>query len=239
MKKRKVGRMPVFGNLDISAVGQVDELLSYFVREAPCVLSETIETKLQLAKGSVGELLGVAWKENMINIDNLSPGEVVDVQQPDFIIVKVDDRCIAIKGGSATLKLNSKRKITYLQHGCQLLFAITYHKTQGATMDALILSICPYAGLSKKILPLSITSLYVGASRVHNMNELRVLPLTPKAAEKLKKLRRDPLLAQFFNNFDDNGCWKPDGFKKYQKDLFLKANMDLGLVDTLEDLTKK
>ena len=75
------------------------------------------------------------------------------MQQPDFIIVRIDNRSIAIKGGSARMKLNRERKITYLQHGCDLLFAITYHKTQGATMDALIMSISPYAGLSKKILP--------------------------------------------------------------------------------------
>ena len=118
------------------------------------------------------------------------------------------------------MELNKERAITYLQHGCDLLFAITYHKTQGATMDALIMSICPYAGLSKKILPLSITSLYVGASRVHKMNELRVLPLTVDAIQILKKLRRDPLLAQFFNNYDSNGCWKHYGFNEYQETIF-------------------
>ena len=64
-------------------------------------------------------------------------------------------------------------------------------------MDAIILSISPYAGLSKKILPLSITSLNVGANRVHNMNELRILPLIAEAAERLKKLRRDPSWLSF------------------------------------------
>ena len=136
------------------------------------------------------------------------------------------------------MKVNKTRKITYLHHVCDLLFAITYHKTQGATMNALIMSICPHVGLSKKILPLSITSLYVGASRVHKMNELRVLPLTADAIQHLKKLRRDPLLAQFFNNYDSNGCWKHDGFKHYQETLFREAKLDLGLVDQLEDLTK-
>ena len=105
-------------------------------------------------------------------------------------------------------------------------------------MDALVLSICPYAGLSKKILPLSITSLYVGASRVHKMKELRVLPLTANAIGGIKKLRRDPLLAQFFNNYDSNGCWKQDGFKEYQEIIFRESKLDLGLVDNLEDLIK-
>ena len=75
------------------------------------------------------------------------------------------------------MKVNKESSITYLQHGCDLLFAITYHKSQGATMAALVLSMCPYAGLSKKIVPLSITSLYVGVSRVHKMKEPRILPL--------------------------------------------------------------
>ena len=238
MRKGTVRGKPVFRNLDTSAVGKVDELVRYFVRGAPCVLSETIETKLQLAKGTVGELLGVSSRDNPININELPAGQVVDVQQPDFIIVRIDDRTIAIKGGSARMKVNKERSVTYLQHGCELLFAITYHKTQGATMDALVLSLCPYAGLSKKILPLSITSLYVGASRVHNMKELRVLPLTADAIQNLKKLRRDPLLAQFFNNYDSNGCWKPDGFMEYQEAIFREAKSDLGLVDNLEDLIK-
>ena len=106
-------------------------------------------------------------------------------------------------------------------------------------MDVLVLSISPYAGLSKKILPLSITSLYVGASRVHKMKELRVLPLTANAIQGIKKLRRDPLLAQFFNNYDNNGCWKQDGFKEYQEIIFRESKLDLGLVDKLEDLVKE
>ena len=97
VKKGQVRGKPIFRNLDTSAVGKVDELVRYFVRGAPCVLSETIETKLQLAKGTVGELLGVASKENPINIDELPAGQVVDVHQPDFIILRIGERCILSK----------------------------------------------------------------------------------------------------------------------------------------------
>lgn len=73
---------------------------------------------------------------------------------------------------------------------------------------------------------------------MHKMKELRVLPLTANAIQGIKKLRRDPLLAQFFNNYDNNGCWKQDGFKEYQEIIFRESKLDLGLVDNLEDLIK-
>ena len=65
--------------------------MRYFVRGASCELSETIETKLELAKGTVGEFLGVAWKENTININNLPPGQIVDVEYPDFTILRINN----------------------------------------------------------------------------------------------------------------------------------------------------
>ena len=71
------------------------------------------------------------------------------------------------------------------------------------------------------------------------MKELRVLRLTADAIQNIKKLRRDPLLAQFFNNYDSNRCWKPDGFKEYQETIFREAKLDLGLVDQLKDLVKE
>ena len=75
------------------------------------------------------------------------------MQQPDFVIVRIGELCIAIRGGSARMKLSKEMEITYLHHGCVLLFAITYHKTQGATMDELTMSICPFTDLSKKSCP--------------------------------------------------------------------------------------
>ena len=106
-------------------------------------------------------------------------------------------------------------------------------------MNAIVLSVNPHKGLSKKILPLEITSLYVGASRVHNHSELRVLPYTKKAKEGLKTLRRDPLLKLFFGNFDSERRWKDDGLKHIQEDYLRKVKIDLGLVTNIQDLTKE
>ena len=46
IKKGNVGRKPVFGNLDIFAVGQVDELMRHFVRGAPCLVCYLRQLKL-------------------------------------------------------------------------------------------------------------------------------------------------------------------------------------------------
>ena len=72
---------------------------------------------------------------------------------------------------------------------------------------------------------------------MRNMNELRVLTLIADAIQKLKKLRRDPLLAQFFNNYGSNSCWKHDRFKQYQETIFREVKLGLGLGDMFEDLT--
>ena len=60
IKKGTVSGKPFFGNLDVSVFGRIDELVRHYVRGTPCVQLETIETKQNLAKGAVGELLGVA-----------------------------------------------------------------------------------------------------------------------------------------------------------------------------------
>ena len=46
---------------------------------------------------------------------------MVDVQQPEFVMVGIKERCIAIIGGSAMMKLSKESEITFLQHGCDLL----------------------------------------------------------------------------------------------------------------------
>ena len=54
-----------------------------------------------------------------------------------------------------------------------LLFAVTYHKLQGLTLSALVLSLNTHPNPKLRI---TIPSLYVGLSRVHNFDEVRVLP---------------------------------------------------------------
>ena len=80
------------------------------------------------------------------------------------------------------------------------------------------------------------SSLYVGISRVHKLEELRVLPFNDDDVEYLTGLSRDPLLHDWINNYKD-GKWQHDGFAKIEEEMIKHGKMDLALVDDLSQLT--
>ena len=233
VKKGKVGNANIYGSPDPVVVEVYGELRKFFVRGAEFVMSETIETKLGLAKGTKGILLGAVWADETIDIDMFPKGEVSDVPQPEFVVVKIGDYVLSLKSITARFnkKGDPKKKISFKDHGFDMTMSVTFHKTQGITVDRIVLSLNSAGSVSRRINKLTITSLYVGASRVHDFNELRVLPFTAEDAAALKKLKRDPLLAVFFSNFDENGHWKNDGLLKQQKQMLQRTKIELGLAD--------
>ena len=68
-------------------------------------------------------------------------------------------------------------------------------------MDALVLSINKHPNPK---LRLTLPSLYVGASRVHNLDQLRVLPFGKEDAEYLMSLKTDPLFSIFMWEAETN-----------------------------------
>ena len=85
-------------------------------------------------------------------------------------------------------------------------------KLHGLNMDAHVLSINKHPNAK---LRLTLPSLYVGASRVHNLDHLRVLPFSKEDAEYLMSLKRDPLLKLWFENYTEDGIWKGDGLQSF------------------------
>ena len=181
------GQNILYSPLDVDEAtlsGKYSVLKKYFVRGAPCVLSDNIATEKGLAKGTKGILEGVVWsrkdcKGPVPNIDKLERGKIHLVPQPTFILVHIKnkkiDRIIPIKYINAKLELDWKREeiINYREHPVDLLFAVTYHKLQGLTLSALVLSLNTHPTHKLRI---TIPSLYVGLSRVHKLDEIRVLP---------------------------------------------------------------
>ncbi|MCP4053193.1 MAG: hypothetical protein GY739_09005, partial [Mesoflavibacter sp.] len=118
----------------------------------------------------------------------------------------------------------------YERHPCQLTISRTYHVTQGATYNCIILSLNSVLANAQKIKVFDIISFYVGLSRVHNFDELRVLDFSPEQRDALKKLTLDPLLKAYFNNYDDDGNWNFEGLREEHENNLKEATLELGMI---------
>ena len=225
---------------DVNMTDLHGSLTVYFARGAKCVLTKGLANKLGLGKGSGGTFVDAVWKDQNVDIDGLEPGSVTKVQQPDYLIIEVPfdkkKRRICLKPMRRTFEYG-KRNIKYRGHQCDLAFAVTYHKMQGKTLDSIILSLNAITGISQKIFPITMFSLYVGCSRVHNHDQLRILPLSEDVREFLKKLRWPEELRLFFQNFDKNGRWKANGLKELSDRRKNEWKAKLALIE-LSELTK-
>ena len=242
------GRSIKYDPLDVdeeTLTGKYAVLNKYFVRGAPCVLSENLATEKGLAKGTKGTLEGLVWsskdcKGAVPNMDILERGKVHVVPQPTFILVRFKnkhiDRIVPIRYTNAKLELDVRNEeiINYREHPVDLLFAVTYHKLQGLTLKALVLSLNTHPTHKLRI---TIPSLYVGLSRVHNFDEIRVLPFWEDDVKHLTSLKSDPLLRLWFNNYTQDGVWKHDGLRSFTAALRKQTVMSLALVDELNMLT--
>ena len=117
----------------------------------------------------------------------MGPGVVTTVRQPRFILVKINDSVIPIgySNGRFKCKRRDKDKVCYINfrmHAVELLFAVTYHKLQGVTLDKLILAINKHPNPRLRLL---LSSLYVGISRVHKLEDVPVLPFNDEDAQYL------------------------------------------------------
>ena len=244
-KSGKKGRKTTYTytslGLDSSLLkGKYSNLCCYFVRGAPCVLSENLCTTLGYAKGTRGTMDSVVWDPRdgeVPDMNSLQPGIITNVMQPRFIIVRVKGKLIPIGTCNGKIRSYRKQKIhftNFRKHPVDLLFAVTYHKLQGVTLDKLILSINKHPNHRLRLV---LSSLYVGLSRVHSLNEIRVLPYSSEDVDYLITLKHDVLLKDWVNNYTGKGYWKYDGFKTFERKMLEKTKLDLGLVDDLAMLT--
>ena len=239
----RANRKAIYTNLEIDPLllkGKFSHLRGFFVRGAPCVLSENLCTTLGYAKGTQGIFESVVWDPNegeVPDINSLPRGVLTTVMQPKFILVRVKGKLIPIGTCNAAIETRRNEKIrvtNFRKHPVDLLFAVTYHKVQGVTLDKLILSINKHPNY---LLRLALSSLYVGISRVKKLDNIRVLPYSDEDVDYLVSLQFDDLLKAWIQNYTNHGRWKHDGFKKFEQNMIEKTVLDLGLVDDLALLT--
>ena len=71
-------------------------------------------------------------------MNSLQPGVITNVMQPRFILVRAKGKLIPIgtcNGKIETFKTQKKRITNFRKHPVDLLFAVTYHKLQGVSLD--------------------------------------------------------------------------------------------------------
>ena len=241
------GRKRHWGKLPFDPTNIYPELIKYFVRGGQCMLSESIDNKLGLGKGCEGIYLDAVWEDEKYDLDSLPKGEITDVEPPKYIVVGLRSKegaeyIVSIPAKAGCFKDNSGNDRSYQRHECELISACTYHKLQGKTLKSLILSLNSTKGISQKLKALTMSSIYVGISRVHSHEELRVLPLSSRDREALKKLTWDPKLRIWLSNYDENGRWKANGLLPKQQEKRRQIKLELALTDfsdeNLDDLKK-
>ena len=174
-------------------------------------------------------------QQNAMNLDDLPVGEVTPVSQPDYLVIRCNDKIMAIAPKKATFKDVNKVQRAYMSHECELSAAVTFHKMQGKTVQSILLSLNSISGISKKIYATSLPSLCVGCSRVRDHDCLRILPLSLQDEEYLKTLKWDPYLKLFFKNYDENGRWKLNGLFEQRREFIKSVKLKLGITE-LSDL---
>ena len=114
----KASREGVYTNLDLDPSllkGKFTHLHCFFVRGAPCVLSENLCTTLGYAKGTQGIYEGLIWDPTdgeVPDLHSLPPGVITTVMQPKFIILRVKGKLIPIGTCNARIEIRRKKKIT-------------------------------------------------------------------------------------------------------------------------------
>ena len=130
---------------------------------------------------------------------------------------------------SSKNKLKEVRLITFRKHPVDLLFAVTYHKLLRVTVYKLVLTINKHPN---PLLRLVLSSLYVGRSKVNNLSEVRILPYNDEDVDYPVNLKFDNLLSARFSNYTKVGRRIYDGYKKFERKMLKKTQLDLGLVDS-------
>ena len=70
------------------------------------------------------------------------------------------------------------KKLQWLGYDVDLGFAMTFHKCQGKTLDAVVMDLNDQPGTRYRLPKLELEQLYVGMTRVRHYTDIRILPPT-------------------------------------------------------------
>jgi hypothetical protein len=198
------------------ALSKFQELSFYFVKGAPAIVKENINTTLRLANGTRCVLHSLTLNqdtadEHWINIANCRPGQIywlpeddlpvsVNVHVPslksatwDSNFTLIQDAVVIpltlVDNGDAKIAKTGRLKkagVKIRSYWIDLAFAVTFFKVQGSTEERVIIDFNCAGGNQKDV---DLPSFYVGVSRVRHGDHMRILPISSQTRDHLLNLK--------------------------------------------------
>ena len=240
-------------------------MIQYFVEGAPCMVTKNTYMKHGVANGTRGTMHSMTWENDRDfpgNLHNCIPGELVQVQQPYSVNVCIPSKSanefstrnddgkfsmivpIVREAVSFTVvkynRKTRKRGVTLrcYSHNVAPTFAMTFHKSQGQTLDRVVLHLHRHEGRALK--NLQFEALYVALSRVEFGSHMRVVYDDETGLHHLSNLRRPRNFDLWINNYcEKTGKWKQHGMEQLRKKKLHAALDELRRTKNLQRMTKK
>ncbi len=225
------------------------ELTGFFLRGAPCAMTENFNTSKNISNGSQGYMNAlvfdhkdILYRKTMELIENAQPGSTVHVPiRPLYFIVDVKNDgerisqaeqidaihatplrenyvCVSISAADTkktaekleSVCIGSKvlTQVKYYVPSVVLLFACTFDKSQGKSMDAVILCLHENPWVA-----ITLAKLYVAYTRIRLSCNLRVWPFRDLGLERLKKLKFSAAVVCLTQAYDDDGIFRLAKYK--------------------------
>lgn len=184
-----------------------DELWFPFVPGAPCVVTENISQERGVVNGTRATLHSLAYTDSQAArrlVDAAEPGSIVVVPPPDAVLVTISgfDQPVPLVKSRFREKIPGTQ-VEFAPWQCELAFAFTYHKVQGATVDRLVLDLNQRP---VKLGRLTHSALYVALTRVTSAAGLLLMPERNGGFAHLARLRPDRSLIRWLENKRNGGA---------------------------------
>ena len=161
--------------------GRCSGAKGYYVEGCDSTLKRNIAPSSGLANGTKGTVVGLVHKDGYV-LPKGAPGEVIKIEPPEYIIMKVVGKdgikslvpC-KLKVSEIDYRYKGKdRKYRCMSNQVSLSFAQTVHEVQGQTLSRVILVLGRQSGRSIGRVTWSL--LYVALSRVKKLEHVKFFP---------------------------------------------------------------
>ena len=157
---------------------------AFYIPGARCMLKANPFPAEGYANGSQGRMVGIVHDDNDYVLPEGSPGEMVMIPPPRFIIMEVHHKGKVKKTSIFPCEkqqtvLEYKRDRKDFVYRCWsnmvvLMFALTIHETQGQTLSRIILLLGRLPGICVGKITWSLV--YVALSRTREMRHIKFFP---------------------------------------------------------------